>query len=86
MDTSDFLWDRDIPAARFRRVVNDAQHPRHDAWLALLLREARPADVWSWTTPQHVGEHLERLAPKLHRKRGLWLGLFEAWRGFGLLP
>lgn len=80
-----FLWDRDIDPERFRAVVNDVGCKQHDAWLALLLREAKPSDVWSWTTPQHVGLHLERLAPKLGKKRDFWLWLFEGWRRHGLV-
>ena len=85
MNPPDFLWDRQIDPERFRAVVNDADQPQHDAWLALLLREARPDEVWRWTTPDHVGEHLERIAPKLGRKRAFWLWLFEGWRRLGLV-
>ena len=80
-----FLWDREIDPERFREVVNDAAAEQHDAWLALLLREARPAEVWLWTSPAHVSQHLERLAPRLGRRRSFWLWLFEGWRSRGLV-
>ena len=83
--TPAFLWDRQIPADRFRAVVNDASAPQHDAWLALLLREARPDEVWLWTTPEHVAAHLDHLASRLGRQREFWLWLFAAWRRLGLL-
>lgn len=84
-DRPDFLWDRDIPAETFRRVVNDADAPEHDAWLALLLREAPPKQVWDWTTPQHVNTHLSRIAPRLGRTRAFWIWLFDGWRELGLV-
>jgi hypothetical protein len=80
-----FPWDRDISEERFRAMVNDPSAPQHDAWLALLLREARPAEVWSWTTPEHVAEHLDRIAARLGRRRAFWLWLFEGWRRLGLV-
>lgn len=83
--STDFLWDRDIDPERFRSVVNDADAPQHDAWLALLLREARPSDVWDWTTPEHVAAHLDALAPRLGRRREFWLWLFHGWRQLGLV-
>lgn len=84
-ESPSFLWDRSIPVERFRAVVNDPTDPRHDAWLALLLRESRPGAVWDWTTPAHVAEHLERIAPRLGRQRAFWLWLFEGWRELGLV-
>ncbi len=84
-NTADFLWDREIPPDRFRQAVNDPTDPNHDAWLALLLREARPEVVWTWTTPQHVNACLDRLAPRLGRKRPFWLWLMAAWQDLGLV-
>ncbi len=84
-DTPPFIVDRNIPAQHFRAVVNDAAAEQHDAWLALLLREARPDQVWAWTTPTHVAQHLERLAPRLGRRRAFWLWMFAGWRRLGLV-
>lgn len=66
-------------------MVNDTDHPKHDRWLALRLREARPDEVWTWTTPEHVAVHLDRLALRLGRKRDLWIWLFAGWRALGLV-
>lgn len=85
MKHPDFLWDRGIPPETFHRVVNDAGAPQHDAWLALLLREAQPKQVWGWTTPQHVDQHLSRIGPRLGRRQTFWLWLFDGWRESGLL-
>ena len=85
VQTADFLWDSTIPADRFGAAVNDPGDPDHDAWLALLLREARPDLVWCWTTPDHVAQHLGRLGPRLGRKRAFWEWLIASWRRLGLL-
>ncbi|MCA9671812.1 MAG: hypothetical protein KC503_39705 [Myxococcales bacterium] len=53
--------------------------------LALILREARPDDVWSWVTPQVVADELDLLAPMLGRKKQFWLWLVAGWRRLGLL-
>ena len=79
------MWDREIPADLFHAAVNDAGHPDHDRWLALLLREARPDEVWRWTSPEHVAEHVDRLAPWLGRRRAFWPWLLAGWRRLGLL-
>ena len=78
-----FLWDRELDPDAFRAAVNDPADEHHDAWLALLLREARPDEVWDWTTPAHVSQHLERLAPRLGRRGDFWIWLFEGWRRLG---
>ena len=80
-----FAWDRTLSEERLRAALADAAHPDHDRLLALLLREARPDQVWAFTTPDHVAEHLDRLAPRLGRRREFWVWLFEGWRRLGLL-
>ncbi len=83
--TPAFLWDREISPDRFRTVVNDPTAPEHDAWLALMLREARPDEVWNWTTPDHVAAHVAALSSRLGRREAFWVWLIEGWRGLGLL-
>jgi hypothetical protein len=60
--------------------------PDHDRLLALLMREGSPPEVWRWTHPAHVAAHLDRLAPRLGRRRAFWLWLFAGWKRLGLLP
>lgn len=80
-----FLWDREIPVDRLKAALTDPDDPQHDPWLCLLLREARPDQVWQWTSPEHVADHLDRLAPRLGRKRDFWVWLFAGWRDLGLV-
>jgi hypothetical protein len=84
-ETPSFVWDRDLPPDRLRAALADSEHADHDRLLALLLREARPDEVWRWTNPEHVAVHLDRLAPRLGRKRAFWVWLFDGWRRLGLL-
>lgn len=84
-NTPSFVWDRRLSEAELRAALRDANHPEHDVLLSLVLREARPDEVWKWTTPEHVAEHLDRLAPRLGRSRAFWQWLFEGWRRLGLV-
>lgn len=80
-----WLWDRAIDATTARRVLADPDDPRHEALLAQLLREERPGRVWDWVTPQHVARELDRIGPRLGRKREFWMWLIGGWREQGLL-
>jgi hypothetical protein len=80
-----FAWDRELSEARLRAALSDASDPDHDRLLALLLREARPDEVWRWTTPEHVANSFERVSPRLGRRREFWRWLLAGWRQLGLL-
>lgn len=86
LPSPDFLWDRQISSSRFAAVVGDPTDPKHLEWLALLLREARPDQVWQWTTPEHVAEVLPQIAWRLGRQRAFWEWLVAGWRRLGLIP
>lgn len=81
-----FAWDQTLTEDALRRAIADEAHPDHDRLLSLLLREARPDEVWAYTTPQHVADHLDRLLPRLGRKKAFWPWLIGAWRELGFLP
>ena len=80
-----FLWDRRLTAGEVRAILAADDDPRRRQLLALILREARPDDVWSWVTPQVVADELDLLAPMLGRKKQFWLWLVAGWRRLGLL-
>jgi hypothetical protein len=63
----------------------DAAHPERLPLLRVLLREARPDEVWAFVTPQQVVTEWDRLAPGLGRRRDFWLWLIEKWRALGYL-
>ena len=80
-----FAWDREISEERLRTALSNASDADHDRLLALVLREARPDEVWRWTTPEHVAVHFERVEARLGRKREFWRWLLAGWRRLGLL-
>lgn len=81
-----FLWDRNLTDDEFREIVRRPDHPEHVSLLALLLREARPDEVWAYVTPAQVAAEWERVAPRLGRHRPFWAWLLDTWRGLGFLP
>lgn len=50
-----FFWDRNVTVGELRAVLADAAHPERLPLLRVLLREARPDEVWAFVTPQHCG-------------------------------
>jgi hypothetical protein len=80
-----FLWDRSITVAELRDVLANPAAPDRDALLALLLREARPDEVWAFVSPHVVAAEWPRLAPRLGARRAFWGWLLEEWRKLGLL-
>jgi hypothetical protein len=53
--------------------------------LGKIMREARDADVWLFTTPAEVSQRWVDLQKYLGQRRGFWLFLLNQWRALGLL-
>jgi hypothetical protein len=78
-----FCWDRELTAVQIRSQLRSAKGPE---WLRLaswILREAAVADVWAFLTPREVQEHLDELAPLLHKRREFWKYLIGTWHELG---
>ena len=78
-----FCWDRELTAGQIRSQLRSATGPE---WLRLaswILREAAVADVWAFLTPREVKQHLDELAPFLHKRRELWQYLIGTWHELG---
>ena len=80
-----FPWDRALDAEEARVILADADHPRRVPLIALILREARPDQVWDWITPTEVALLLPALEWRLGRSRRFWTWLFQQWRRLGHL-
>lgn len=81
-----FLWDRNVTVAELRRILGDPRHPQRVPLLRVLLREARPDEVWAFVTPQDVSREWSDIRPGLGRRRDFWEWLLGEWRKLGLLP
>lgn len=78
-----FLWDRHVTTRDLRRILASTSDPRRISMLALLLREARPEDVWSFVSPTAVVEAWKDVQQQLGRRRAFWAWLLDAWRKHG---
>lgn len=78
-----FLWDRNITLEELRSILDDPGHPQRVSMLALLMREARPGDVWKLVTPQDVVDAWDVVEPRLGRKQAFWTWLLAAWKDHG---
>lgn len=80
-----FCWDRRLTRGELRRIVRDPAHPEHLPTLGLLLREARPDEVWAYVDPASVARELPAVARFVGRRAAFWTWLFDGWRRLGLL-
>jgi len=80
-----FFWDRKVTVGELRSALANSSDPRRIPLLRVLLREARPDDVWCFISPVVVAEEWESLSPGLGRRRQFWAWLLRAWRDNGFL-
>jgi hypothetical protein len=80
-----FPWDRALSAQETRAILADSTHPRRTVVIALILREARPDQVWDWLTPAEVAIALPSVERRLGRARPFWRWLIANWRRLGYL-
>ena len=80
-----FLWDEPMTVAELRKRLATASPVERLRLLGKILREAREADVWRFTTPQQIVEQWDRLAHHLGRRKDFWQYLLARWRSDGLL-
>ncbi len=80
-----FFWDRRVTVGELRSVLAERENPKRILLLRLLLREARPDEVWSFVTPAEVAEEWDAISPGLGRRRQFWEWLLRAWREHGFL-
>ncbi|MGI9055829.1 MAG: hypothetical protein ACR2F2_08520 [Pyrinomonadaceae bacterium] len=80
-----FLLDEPMTVAELRQKLQSASIEEQTRLLGKILREARDADVWKFTTPQYVWQNWNRLEKHLGRRRKFWKFLFESWQKEGLI-
>ena len=80
-----FLWDDPMTVEELRKRLLSGSEEERLRLLALVLREARDPDVWTFASPYEVARLWERLSPRLGLRRPFWEFLLGAWRRQGLL-
>jgi len=74
-----FLWDTDMSLEEFRRRLDDPD-PRVSGYLhGKLMRQAKPDDVFLFTTPRRIRELWPHLDRYLGRTRDFWHWIFAEW-------
>ncbi len=74
-----FLWDDPMTNRELRDRLLTASPPERIRLLAKILREARDADVWRYTSPEAVAQAWTALSLYLGRRRAFWEFLLSAW-------
>ncbi len=73
-----FLWDVDMSLTAFEaRLADPAER---DYWLSVLLRQAKPDDVFRFVSVDEIVDAVPRLAPRLGRQRAFWTWWVERRR------
>lgn len=74
-----FLWDCEWTDAEFRQLLGSAEPDVRGALLGKLLRQAKPDDVFLYTTEAEIRAHWDRVEPHLGRTREFWRWLLGVW-------
>jgi hypothetical protein len=81
-----FLWDVPITEAELRDRLRHPDPDTRAQWQAVVMREARYDDVWTYLTLSEVVRDWPDIQRHLGRMRGFWEYLLNGWRKDGLLP
>lgn len=76
-----FLWDVDLTLEQFVAKLADPEH--RDYWLATLLRQAKPDDVFRFVSLAEIAEALPRIERGLGRQAAFWSWRIERWKTHG---
>ena len=75
-----FLWDCDLTVSEFEARLSDSDPAVRDHFLAKLLRQAKPDDVFRFVTVERLLEAWPRVSHRLGRSRPFWDWLLFRWR------
>ena len=75
-----FLWDCDLTLEQFQDRLRDPDPDIRAYFLAKLMRQARPDDVFRFISLADVESAWPRLTRYLGRSRPFWNWLLETWR------
>lgn len=78
-----FLWDTDMTLEAFRDRLGDADPDVRAYFIAKLMRQAKPDDVFAFVSPRTIRENWSRIEQRLGRTRSFWVWLFASWERLG---
>lgn len=74
-----FLWDMDLTIDDFRARLRDPDPEVRAYFLGKLMRQAKPDDVFLFTTLDEIIEQLPAVTRYLGNTRDFWLWLLSKW-------
>jgi hypothetical protein len=74
-----FLWDCDLTLEEFRSRLLDPDPEVRAYFIAKLMRQAKPDDVFTFVSARVIRAHWHRLNRYLGRQRPFWTWLMETW-------
>ena len=72
-----FLWDVDVTLEEFRERLADPDPKERAYWIAKLMRQGKPDDVYTFVSTGQIRELWEHIEPFLGREREMWRWLLE---------
>jgi hypothetical protein len=79
-----FLWDTDLTLAEFEARLADSDADTRAYLLGKLMRQAKPDDVFWFTTLAEIRASWSRLERYLGRSRPFWTWLLARWEDQGV--
>jgi hypothetical protein len=80
-----FLWDvEDVDLAGFRARIHTGEDHIRAYWIAKLMRQAKPDDVFSFVSPREVGALWGGIERHLGQSRPFWVWLLLRWKVDGI--
>lgn len=76
-----FIWDEDVTLPEFERRLRDPK--AGDYWLATLLRQAKPDDVYRFVSLEEIARRWTNVRAGVGRMRAFWDWRTERWRTHG---
>jgi hypothetical protein len=75
-----FLWDTELTIDEFRARLRDPDPEVRAYFIGKLMRQAKPDDVFSFTTLAEIQSHRPALERYLGNTREFWIWLLDKWR------
>ena len=74
-----FLWDCDLTLTEFEARLRDPDRAVQAYFVAKLMRQAKPDDVFRFVSLGSIRELWSTVVPYLGRARPFWSWLLETW-------